>query len=815
MIELLSPVGDFDSLKAAIQNGADAVYFAAKSFGARAFATNFDDETLLEAINYAKLRKVKTHLTLNTLIKEEELENAFNLAKKAYEFGIDAIIIQDLGLASILSKKIPDLELHASTQMTVHNLEGVNLLKKLGFKRVVLSRELSYEEIKYICENTDIEIEVFVHGALCICYSGQCLFSSMIGGRSGNRGKCAQTCRLPYSLIEKTYKNNAVLNSEGIATITKKEQLTTIDNGYLLSTRDLCLLEYLPKLIKAGVTSFKIEGRMKSPEYVATVTRIYKKYIELAQKNPENYKIKEEDKLQLMQVFNRGYFSDGHFSNKENTNLVFNEKQNNMGIYLGTVKKYNKNKGHITCKLNSPLSIGDSICFENETSKYTISELMQKNTNIQEAIVNQEVTFGRMKGKININDKIYKISDKKLSNYAIASFSKENIKVSLECNIDIKQNEKIFVKIFSPEFNLKITYAYDFVPQVAQNSPISKEKIIEQFNKTLNTEFYFSKFEINLDDNLFIPISTLNDVRRYGISLIKTKILDSFKRESNVTFHNDDNKVFTKKTPKISLLLNKLNLDYNYTNFNNISKLYIPLKYFYDNTYFKQISILSDKYNLYIYMPTIIRKPYIEKAKKSINFALENINIKGFVISHLSQLDIIENHSKYEIIGNYTLNTFNTLSINKNTNLNISISTISPELDESGLNNIFKNNTNPTELIVYGNIPVMTMNYCVLGKSNKCYNKCDKKCLNYKSDFYLKDRMNILFKIVADNNHTITTIYNSKTTSINYNDFNPDFIRIDILDENIDEINTIINTVYLGNRFEGKNYTNGNLRRTI
>ena len=194
MIELLSPVGDFECLKAAVQNGANAVYFGAKSFGARAFASNFDDSCLNEAINYAKLRNVKTNLTLNTLIKEDEFENALLLANKAYEYGIDAIIVQDIGLANKLIKEFPDIAIHASTQMTVHNLEGVNLLKNLGFKRVVLSRELSLDEIKYICNNSDLEIEVFIHGSLCISYSGQCLFSSMIGGRSGNRGKCAQTC---------------------------------------------------------------------------------------------------------------------------------------------------------------------------------------------------------------------------------------------------------------------------------------------------------------------------------------------------------------------------------------------------------------------------------------------------------------------------------------------------------------------------------------------------------------------------------------------------------------------------------------------
>ncbi len=196
MIDLLSPVGDFECLKAAVQNGADSVYFGANSFSARAFANNFDSDELQKAIQYAKIRGVKTNLTLNTLIKDDEFESAINLAKEAYQFGIDAIIVQDLGLAKKLIEMFPDLPIHASTQMTVHNLNGALELQDLGFKRVVLSRELSTDEIDYICKNTKIEIECFVHGALCISYSGQCLLSSMIGGRSGNRGKCARSLQV-------------------------------------------------------------------------------------------------------------------------------------------------------------------------------------------------------------------------------------------------------------------------------------------------------------------------------------------------------------------------------------------------------------------------------------------------------------------------------------------------------------------------------------------------------------------------------------------------------------------------------------------
>lgn len=799
MIELLSPVGDFECLKSAVQNGANAVYFGAKSFGARAFASNFDDSTLEEAINYAKIRNVKTNLTLNTLIKQDEFESAFNLAKKAYQYGIDAIIIQDLGLAKELIKTFPNLPIHASTQMTVHNLEGVNLLKNLGFKRVVLSRELSLEEINYICQNSDIEIEAFIHGALCISYSGQCLFSSMIGGRSGNRGKCAQTCRLPYELIEEKNDNS----------------ISKLDKGYLLSTRDLCTLDYIPNLINAGVTSFKIEGRMKNPEYVATVTHIYRKYIDLAIDKTKEYKIEDADRIKLMQVFNRGGFSDGHLNDKENRNLVYKEKQNNMGLYLGKISKYNKNKGLVSTTIKTNLSIGDSVSFENEPTKYTISELLDKNQNIRGAKINQTVTFGRMKGNIKVGDIIYKLADKALFDEAKNSYSKENIKNELYCNLKIKNDKKIEATISCPQFNCSINYIYNYIPQIAQNASITKEQIISKFCKTLDTEFEFKDFNIDLDNNLFIPVSILNDIRRTGINKIREEIIHSFKHDvQNITLNISSNsKEKSISTPKISLLLNDLNLDY--SKLNHVDKLYIPLKYFINQSYEDTLNYFSNNYNLYIYMPTIIRKNNIELSRKIIEKSVAKFNIKGVVISNLSQLELIPKNSKaLDIVGNYTLNLYNIFSAKYLKDLNFSTITISPELDESGIIDLCNNSFEHNELIVYGKIPVMTMNYCVLGKSNKCYKECKKLCTSY-SQYFLKDRMGFFFRVIPDNLQTISTIYNSKTTSINFDNFNVQFVRIDILDEDIDEINSIIQTVKNGKRFEGKEFTNGNLKREI
>ena len=766
MIELLSPVGDFDCLKAAVQNGANAVYFGSNLFSARAFAKNFDKDELEQAINYAKLRGVKTHLTLNTLIKDEEFEEAFNVAKTAYEFGIDAIIVQDLGLAINLINSFPDLEIHASTQMTTSNLEGVKKLEHLGFKRVVLSRECSISEIEHICKNSDIEIEVFTHGALCISYSGQCLFSSMVGGRSGNRGMCAQPCRLPYSLFSED---------------------KVLDKGYLLSPRDLCSLENLPNLISAGVSSLKIEGRMKSPTYVATVTKIYRKYIDLAYKFLNNevskYEIDLNDKKELMQVFNRGEFSTGHLLDSPNKKLIYPQKPNNMGITLGKVLKFNPNKGLITVKLEDEVAIGDGISFENESTKYTISELMNKNINIKSGLTGNTVTFGRMKGNIKPGDKIFKLTDKTLSAEALNSFSKENVKTYLSCNLEIHSSKKISVTVNSLNFNLDVNFEYDYITDIAKNSPITQDKIINQFNKTLNTCFEFSEINIDLDDNVFIPTSIINDIRRTAISLIEEKIISSFKRESNSIITKLQSNCETSiKHQEKAVLLNILNTNYDYSKLKNFDKIYIPLKYFSDKNYEKILKLLENKSKLYIYMPVVVKDRYLSTIKKSVENALNKFNISGAVVSEMSSISLFKN---IEIIANYNFNIFNSYSSKEIQKLGFTSITLSPELDERELSNISAKNK---EVIVYGKIPLMTMSYCLLGKSNRCYKECKHLCLE-NNNYYLNDRYNFKFRVIPDNIQTLTTIYNSRNISIS--NVNASCLRYDILDETIEEINKL------------------------
>lgn len=405
-MELLSPVGNFDHLIAAVQNGADAVYLGASNFNARVGAHNFEKEELKNAILYARKRGVDVHLTLNILLFNNEIKDALELAKFAYECGVSAIIVQDIGLAVELVKYFPDLAIHASTQMTISNLDGVKLMEKLGLKRVVLARELSLKEIATIRKNTKMELECFGHGALCISYSGQCLFSSMVGKRSGNRGLCAGPCRLPYHLL-KNGKNT--------------------ENGYLLSPKDICTLQILPQLIDLGIDSLKIEGRKKSYEYVSIVTKMYRKYIDLAKDKTRAYKVEQEDLKQILQIYNRGGMGTGYFENRKN--IVFSEKPNHLGVYIGQVKAIHSAKKQVTLDLEDDISMGDVISIGQSTSY--ISQITKGNT------------VGEIKNikSIKINDKVYKIVSNSLNKKQWENYKKEIKKIDISCKLYQKRRK--------------------------------------------------------------------------------------------------------------------------------------------------------------------------------------------------------------------------------------------------------------------------------------------------------------------------------------------------------------------------------------
>ena len=875
MIELLSPIGDFDCLKAAVQNGADSVYFGGSLFNARYNAHNFDADELKQAIQYAKLRNVKVDFTLNTLIKNNEFADAVELANYVYSLGVDAIIVQDLGLARYLIKNFPDLPIHASTQMTIHNLHGVKELEELGFKRAVLSRELSLDEIQYICKNTNIEIETFIHGALCISYSGQCLFSSSIGARSGNRGKCAQPCRLPYKLFStnnqkqklnqnKSDTNNSINcnnndNDNNSNNCNNNNNDIYLDSGYLFSPRDLCGLNYIPQLINAGVSCLKIEGRMKSPEYVATVTKIYRKYIDLAY-SQKDYIVDQNDIDELMQVFNRGGFSSANFESTPNRNYVFKEKPNNIGIYIGNVSKLNKEKGLVRLTLKNNVQIGDKISFEKEEHKYTISELMCNNNNLREANTGDTVVIGRMKGNLHLGDKVYKLTDAVKSKKIDEFIQKENKKIPLSAHIIVKKGVPLSLEVTSCDkedgnyFSMSAKSVIDILPIDAITNPISEDRIKEQLCKTTNSQFEFKYIKVDLDDNTYVPkISYINQLRRECLEKLEEQAIQRFSRnkknivlssinsnindiaqnnsnksiiiqnnlcKNNIIQNNSDisvtgSNITNNENSKICLLLNELDLDYDYSKISNVDNIYVPLKYFKNKQYWEIIKTLSRNNNLYIYLPTVLKDNFRNFYFNDIDAIIKKYKIKGLICSNLSCINYFSNlKGKLDLVANYTFNVFNNYTINELAEIGIKRVVLSPELDESNLKNITNNSIIPTEVLVYGKLVLMNIGYCLLGSSNLCYPRCDMKCKE-NSKFYLKDRLNMNFRLIPDSIQTISTLYNSKINSISYSNIKPNFVRISILDENIDEINEIIKCVKNDKPFTGSNFTKGNFNKTV
>ena len=583
---------------------------------------------------------------------------------------------------------------------------------------------------------------------------------------------------------------------------------------------------------------------MKSPEYVATVTRIYRKYIDLALSN-KDFEIEAKDQKDLLQVFNRGMSSSGHLDNEPNRNLVFKEKPNNMGLFLGKVQQYNRNKGLITVKLKETIEIGDTISLENETGSYTVSELMENTKNITKTKKGQIVTIGRMKGNINIKDNIYKMSSKSLSTFAKESYCKEFRKIPLNAKIIIKENKPITIEVTSFNSNklykdLNISYTIDEFPLKAKNKPLTKEIVLQQINKTSSTPYEFKNISIELDDNLFLPrLSTLNELRRnvlkqvedYAITqchrnytpinniknsmyMLKNSVLESMR--TNVK--NNMNLSKSKKY-KISILLNKLDITFNYENLSKIDNIYIPLKYFTNKKYENILKKLSKLSDIYIYMPTIVKGNYKNLFYENVKTSVEKYDIKGFVISNICNIKLLNGLFKdlnkyFKLITNYTFNVFNLNTVLELKKLGISTFTISPELDKNTIQNLCDYRYLNKELIVYGRVPLVNMNYCLLGETDKCYPECKARCTTSHS-YYLKDRLNMKFPIMPDNIQTVTTLFNSKISSISPYSFNVDSVRIDILEETVDEINNVIEVVKSGKRLEGKDYTNGNLNREI
>ena len=522
-VEILAPAGSMECLKAAIAAGADAVYTGGALFGARAYAHNLTEEELLEAIDYVHLHGRRLYLTVNTLIKDREMEKQmYDYLLPYYRQGLDAVIVQDIGLFRFIRKHFPDLPIHASTQMTLTGVDGAKFLEKEGAQRIVTSRELSMAEVKKIADETELEIESFVHGALCYCYSGQCLFSSFIGGRSGNRGQCAQPCRLLYRTPE-----------------AKRPQ-------YLLSLKDICTLELIPEMIESGIYSFKIEGRMKKPEYAAAVAFQYRKYADLylkyyeecpAEEDPaayamKKYRVREEDRQMLLDLYNRGGFHTGYYHTQNGREMISLNRPNHAGV--PAVKVLAKKGRNVTAKALTDLYPQDIIELpmrkgREKADNYTCKDAVRKGMNVQIPVF-ADTPFKR--------DEIWmRTRNSTLIDTLREEFVNGKIKERICGTFRLYPQETATLTVKCRD--AEITVAGEKA-QEALSQPMSRERIEKQLRKTGNTEFEFSFLKAEIGEKVFLPMQSLNELRREALETLEKVICEKYRRSGEVKDPEED-----------------------------------------------------------------------------------------------------------------------------------------------------------------------------------------------------------------------------------------------------------------------------------
>ena len=708
--ELLSPAGDFSGLIAAINAGADAVYLAGKSFGARAYAGNFDTEELMEALDYAHLFSKKIYLTLNTLIKEKEFKKIQTFLTPFYEHGLDGVIIQDLGLIPLLKKEFPLLKLHGSTQMTISNYRSAAWLKEQGICRVVPSRELSLEELREIREKGAVEVEAFIHGAMCYSYSGQCLFSSFLGGRSGNRGRCAQPCRLPYKVC-----------NEGRC-ISGKSDI------YPLSLKDLCSLPYIYELMDAGIDSFKIEGRMKSPEYVAGVTAVYRKYMDLYMLG-ERKEISKEDLELLSHLYIRSDMKDGYF---------------------------NKHNGKDMISVLSPSYRG---CNE---------KLIQK--------LHEE-------------------------------YCERKKKAGICGRLKLETNANAELTVYTDTTSVTV---YGDVLQEAKKRPLTEEEARKQIEKTGNSLFSFERLDIEISGSIFIPVKSLNELRREALDALLVQLLQPYMRnmlkENGAEKTDTDVMIPSKSKNKASFrlyasVMSKMQLDSVLNSKTVVERIYIPT----DLLYLSRVSaddILKKaaerKVKLYCSLPRIIRKrdegylnairKYIQifdgaqvKSLEGLSF-LEEIGYRGKLVTDYSvyQWNRSSLHFLHSFCDGFTYPL--ELSLRENCDLS----------DRSG------------EYVIYGRTPMMITANCI----QKTMGNCRKNNNSFKQS--LKDRYCKELPVYVNCIHCYNEIFNAVPMSLHKElqqliqaGFSK--IRLDFTDENKETVDRILD--YYRKKADSLQYT--------
>ena len=675
-MEILSPCGSMNSFYAAIEGGCDAVYLAGKMFGARSFANNFSNEELIYVINYAHLYGVKVYVTCNILVLEREVSKFIEFISFLYKNNVDAVIMQDLGMIDLVHKKFPNLEIHASTQMHIHNLDGALMAKKLGIKRIVLARETPLKEIIKIKKYSGLEVEVFVHGALCVSYSGNCLFARSIGVRSGNRGTCTGCCRLPYKVLDENFK---VLNK----------------GNYPLSMKDLETIFNLDKLIDAGIDSFKIEGRMKSPSYVYLATKLYKDTLTNYLKT-KTLKVDKNILTNLKTCFTRTT-TNGFILNE--TNNIDDMSSNHLGVLIGKVISYKNN--YVSIKLLDKVSIHDGLRIKDmEEYGLTLNEFRINNKQVYTACKNDVITF-KVNKKININSLVYKTLSYEIDNNILKIIKEKTRKIPIKMICNIKLDKKIEL-IISDNYNT--VKVYGEIPYIACKKELTIADVLNKLKKINDTIYKIDDIKVNLDKSLFLPISSLNNLRRDAIDKLNEVRLFKYKKE------------YIEGTYEINLVDYKKEKEFSYLKDDNYS--------FLDKT-IKKIPRVVSNYDMY---PNDL-----------------------YLVGELGALNKFKN-----FIADYSFNVFNSYTIALLNSVGALRVTLSLELTKKDIEDL---------IVGYRNRYLRNPNLEVVYKSRWCLMVLKSNFSKlYPGSKYLKDRFNNKYLIETKDN--LTYIYDYKITTL-------------------------------------------------
>lgn len=799
-VEILAPAGSMECLKAAIAAGADAVYTGGALFGARAYAHNLTEEELLEAIDYVHLHGRRLYLTVNTLIKDREMEKQmYDYLLPYYRQGLDAVIVQDIGLFRFIRKHFPDLPIHASTQMTLTGVDGAKFLEKEGAQRIVTSRELSMAEVKKIADETELEIESFVHGALCYCYSGQCLFSSFIGGRSGNRGQCAQPCRLLYRTPE-----------------AKRPQ-------YLLSLKDICTLELIPEMIESGIYSFKIEGRMKKPEYAAAVAFQYRKYADLylkyyeecpAEEDPaayamKKYRVREEDRQMLLDLYNRGGFHTGYYHTQNGREMISLNRPNHAGV--PAVKVLAKKGRNVIAKALTDLYPQDIIELpmrkgREKADNYTCKDAVRKGMNVQIPVF-ADTPFKR--------DEIWmRTRNSTLIDTLREEFVNGKIKERICGTFRLYPQEKATLTVKCRD--AEITVAGEKA-QEALSQPMSRERIEKQLRKTGNTEFEFSFLKAEIGEKVFLPMQSLNELRREALETLEKVICEKYRRSGEVKDPEEDKTELSMEEEVLSgwtasvrtaeqmeVILEE----------EAIGRIYVDCTMFpriwEKDSYVEWITkVHAAGKEIYLVMPYIFR----ERTRKQYEAAYNRIfgaGWDGILIANYESFAFLKEHGYTgRIMTDYNLYEFNQESRKFWKEKGVFEFTAPVELTERELQDL---RVKDGEVIVYGYLPMMISAGCIQKTTRGCLKKSGQTTITdrYRNPFVVKNECDYCYNIL----YNYVPLYLGDRMEEVYQ-IGPGRIRLMFTTERQQEVRQILSAYFEGKELPEGTYTRGHWKRGI